>query len=453
MTAGWYKNRTAYPLPPLSTSAISPYLKNKIDLRWENPSIRHENEGWIVRGVNIYRSEASDLGPYRRVNLTPVGGTFFRDENHTFTIHNEVVNTWISKGDQAERSYRFKTVNPISSSSELGTPSVSPKDVLVTIDGEITPVHMVLGELGEVSLLEYTLPNAKNLREESFPHPIKEDSEVLVSYIGYNPSNRVRLGADKKDYYRITTVAEDPQTGDLFETPLDQCPPFSDREIERVDYMWREGIRRNNWILDQGGERVKLFVRRVSGEPCGCGDFNRETLIYAKQPDSLCMMCFGTGIRGGYDGPYDIIVGPDDGEKAITQENTGRRKTHNYGVWIGPSPVVNQRDFIVKQNNDRYSIGPVSFASNRGNILHQTFSISYLDSGDIRYKVPVIGVPVSWGDVRYTYKPYRDTYHARGDAPFLASPSSAYPLESDRKDKPNASEVRGRTGTWENHHS
>ena len=95
----------------------------------------------------------------------------------------------------------------------------------------------------------------------------------------------------------------------------------------------------------------------------------------------------------------------------------------------------------------------VSFASNRGNILHQTFSISYLDSGDIRYKVPVVGVPVSWGDVRYTYKPYRDTYHARGDAPFLASPSSAYPLESDRKDKPNAYEVRGRTGTWENHHS
>ena len=272
-----------------------------------------------------------------------------------------MVNSWVSKGNQAERAYRFRTTNPISSSSELGTPSVSPKDVLVTIDGEITPVHMVLGEVGEVSLLEYTLSDAKNLREQSFPHPIKEDSEVLVSYIAYNPSNRVRLGVDKKDYYRITTVAEDPQTGDLFETPLEQCPPFSDREIERVDYMWREGIRRNNWILDQGGERVKLFVRRVSGEPCGCGDFNRETLIYAKQPDSLCMMCFGTGIRGGYDGPYDIIIGPDDGEKAITQENTGRRKTHNYGVWIGPSPVVNQRDFIVKQNNDRYSIGPSFF--------------------------------------------------------------------------------------------
>lgn len=453
MTAGWYKNRTAFPLPPLSTSAISPYLKNKIDIRWESPSVRHENEGWIVRGVNIYRSDASDRGPFRRVNITPVGGTFFRDENKTFTVHNETVTDWISKGQHSEEAWKFKTKNPISSTSELGTPSVSPKDVVVTINGEVAIVHMVVGELGEVSLLEFTLPDPRNIRNVSYPQDIVEGTEVTVSYIAYSPDQRVRIGPDKKDYYRISTVAEDPETGELFETPLEYCPPFSDREIERVDYMWKEGIRRNNWILDQGGERVKLFVRRVAGEPCGCGDFDRKTLIFAKQPDSICMMCFGTGIRGGYDGPYDIIIGPDDGEKAVVQEQQGRRKTHNYGVWIGPTPIVNQRDFIVKQNNDRYSIGPVSFASNRGNILHQTFNVSYLDSGDIRYKVPILGVPISWGDVRYTYNPLRVTHSARSDAPYPVVADTAYPMESDRADKPNAYEVRGRTGTWENHHS
>ena len=187
-----------------------------------------------------------------------MGGTFFRDENKTLTVHNEIVRNWIAKDDQAERAYRFRTANPISSSSELGTPSVSPKDVLVTIDGEIAPVHTVLGEVGEVSLREYTLADPKNLREESFPQPISEDSEVLVSYIAYALDRRIRVGVDKKDYYRITTVAEDPSTGDLYETPLDQCAPFSDREIERVDYMWREGIRRNNWILDQGGKSKVL---------------------------------------------------------------------------------------------------------------------------------------------------------------------------------------------------
>lgn len=453
MTAGWYQNRTAYPLPPLSTTATSPYVKNTIDLRWDNPSVRHENEGWLIRGVNIYRSSASDRGPYHRVNISPVGGTFYRDQNKTLTIHNEVVDHWISKGNQAEESYRFQTKHPISSMYDPGTPSVSTSDVVVSVDGIITPVMSVIGELGQVSLIESTLPNPLNLRNETYPPPITDTSVVTISYLAYFPSSRIRLGTDKKDYYRIATVAEDPTTGQLHETPLEYCPPFSDREIEAVDYMWREGIRRNNWILEQGGERVKLFVRRVGGEICYCADFNRQTLIYSKQPDSLCMSCFGTGIKGGYDGPYDIIVGPSEGEKAVTQDVQGRRKTHNYGVWIGPSPVVNQRDFIVKQNNDRYSIGPVDIASNRGNVLHQTFSISYLDSGDIRYKVPITGVPVTWNESRYTYNPVRVTHSARSDAPFPVTPDNAYPMGSGREDKPDQFEVKGRTGAWENHHS
>jgi hypothetical protein len=334
----------------------------------------------------------------------------------------------------------------------LGTPSVSPADVVVTINGVVVPVHRVIGEIGQVSLLEFYEVNPITGNWEVNASPT-EDAEVLVSYISYFPSDRVRLGVNKRDYYRIATVAEDPSTGELYETPLEQCAPFSDREIEVVDYMWREGIRRNNWILDQGGERVKLFIRKVSGEPCACADFDRETLIYAKQPDSICKGCFGTGIRGGYDGPYDIIVGPDEGEQAVTQEMQGRRKTHNYGVWIGPTPVVGQKDFIVKQNNDRYSIGPVTISSNRGNILHQAFNISYLDSTDIRYSVPILGVPVTWGDVNYTYNPTRDTYDARSDAKYPVTPDTAYPMGSGRADKPDEFEVKGRTGTFENHHS
>lgn len=450
MTAGWYKKRSAYPLPPLSTTAVSPYLKNKIDIRWDSPASRHENEGWIIRGVNIYRSSASDRGPFNRVNLVPVGGTFFRDEGRTQTIHNEVVDHWLSFGDQAEDPYRFLTKHPISSSTEIGSPSVSPSDVVVTVNGQVAPVHRVIGEMGQVSLLEYFQANPVAAKFESNPM-ITEGSEVLISYIAYFPSDKLRAGVNKRDYYRVTTVAEDPATGELYETPLEHCPPFSDREIEVVDYMWREGTRRNNWILDQGGERVKLFIRKVTGEPCMCGDFDRETLIYAKQPDSICKGCFGTGIRGGYDGPYDIIVGPDEGEQAITQESQGRRKTHNYSVWIGPTPVVGQRDFIVKQNNDRYSIGPVTLSSNRGNILHQSFNIAYLDSTDIRYSVPILGVPVTWGEVNYSYNPTRDTYDARHDARYPVTPDSAYPMGSGRADK--YQELKGRTGTFQNHNS
>ena len=125
--------------------------------------------------------------------------------------------------------------------------------------------------------------------------------------------------------------------------------------------MWREGVRRNQWALEQGGERVRLFLKKITGIPCSCRDFNRKTLLYMKQPDSRCKICFGTGIEGGYEGPYDIIIAPDDSERRISQAVQGRRMEHSYETYIGPSPIVQQRDFIVKQNNDRYSIGPVSY--------------------------------------------------------------------------------------------
>lgn len=457
MSHGWYESRSAYPIPPTNTSATSPFLKGEIDVRWENPAILHGNEGWIIRGVNIYRSGDSDRGPYRRVNMTPVGGTFYRDRIDSWLVHEEPVTSekWIALNNQAEDPYRIRTDYPIARIGNPSEASFSGKDVIVTIDGEQVPVVRVMGDLREVILLYTGRPLVKPLeiKTVSYPPTINDNSDVRITYVAFDPTFKLRVGTDKRDFYRIATVAEDPKTGELHETPLEYCQPFSDREIERVDYMWREGMRRNNWILDQGGERVKLFTKRVVGVPCICAAFNRETLIYAKQPDSLCSICFGTGIRGGYDGPYEIIIGPDEGDKRVSQDVRGRRKEHSYEVWIGPSPIVSQRDFIVKLNNDRYSIGGVRYPSNRGNILQQHFNIAYLDSNDIRYKFPIEGVPVNWQGNHYSYLPIRDTYSAREDALYPITPDMGYPMESERPDVPNALEQRGRTPTWENHHT
>jgi hypothetical protein len=453
MSHGWYQSRSAWPMPPKNTTAISPFNKGEIDVRWDNPALLHGNEGWLIKGVNIYRSGSSDRGPYRRVNVVPIGGTLYRDRIDTWMVYEEEIQPyqWISKGAQGEEPYRFNTKYPIARLNSISDPADSPKDVIVTIDNQIVPISRVFGELGEVVLLyqAYAQPNAITRGEDNLPE-ITDTSVVKVSYLAYDSSSRLRVGVDKRDFYRVATVAEDPLTKKLHETPLEHCPPFSDREIEQVDYMWREGIRRNNWILEQGGERVKLFTRRVVGEPCFCTAFNPETLIYGKQPDSLCKVCFGVGIKGGYDGPYDIIVGPDEGDKRISQEDRGRRKEHSYEVWIGPSPLVSQRDFIVKMNNDRYSVGGVRYPSNRGNILQQHFNIAYLDSGDIRYKFPIEGVPVYWAKTQYGYWPQRDTYTARSDSQYSITSDTAYPMGSDKAGVSNSLEKSGRTATWEN---
>ncbi len=451
MTAGWELSRSPYPIPPKNTSALSPFIKGVIDLRWESPSYIHNNEGWIIRGVNIYRSNTSDRGPYRRINQTPIGGEYYRDVSLTEMQYDEVVTHWISKY-QENGTYTFQTKYPIARIGSSIEPTSSGRDVIVKVDGRISPVAYIVGQTGEVTLSQgYKLDP---INSTAVPDLIINDNSVVtITYLAYSHIDRLGYFLDKNTYYRITTVAEDPISGSLQETPINYAIPFSDIEIEKVDWMWREGIRRNQWALEQGGERVRLFLKKIVGIPCACRDFNRRTLIYAKQPDSRCIICFGTGIEGGYDGPYDIIIAPDDAERRISQGVQGRRKEHSYETYIGPSPIVQQRDFLVKQNNDRYSIGPVRRPNARGNVLQQHFNLGYLDVGDIRYSVPMDGVPITWQKTKYTYQPIRDTYNPRGDAPYQTEPDSAIPMETGRQDISKDHLLRGRTAVWENHNS
>jgi hypothetical protein len=221
--------------------------------------------------------------------------------------------------------------------------------------------------------------------------------------------------------------------------------------VETLDYIWREAMRRNNWILEQGGERVKAFIKKMSGVPCTCL-LDERTLEFSHQPRNTCPTCLGTGFVGAYEGPFDLIVCPDDAERRISQQPTGRRMEHTYEVWTGASPLLTQRDFLVKQTNERYSVGPVRRPSNRGNVLQQHFNIAYLDEGDIRYKMPLVGYSeLPWPQTRQERDPdvpfpvVGTTYEPRQEGVY-----SGQPMETEKSNIPDSREQRGRTPAWVN---
>lgn len=447
-----------HPLPPMNVVVVSPFEKGMLDLRWDDPSLLGGNSAYAVVGVNVYRSDASDRGPFRRLNAFPVGGTFFRDFTDVALVSQEVIpweTGWQSKGDAPSvRRWTLRTRYPMYKPRTQGVSANSAEDVVVTINGLPARIAEVFGPSNEITLGDAPDIDPRNDRFAYAPLPKDQADEVLVTY--YTLKNLVHPGVDKKSFYRVTTVAENPDApGGLVETPLNVTTPASDMQIEALDYIWREGIRRNNWILNQGGERVKLFVQKVSGLRCDCClEVNARVRTYSKQPSNRCKTCYGTGFVGGYEGPYDTILAPDDAERRIQQTSTGRTKQHNYEVWMTFTPIVSQRDFVVKQNNDRYSIGPVRRPTNRGNVMQQHFSIQYLDSSDVRYRVPIDGTLVSpnlpWPQTRYTYSPPRETYDARTDAPWPVTPDSALPMATDKDNVPDPVQQRWRTGTGEN---
>ncbi len=425
--------KAPWPAPPLNVFLTSGFEPGVFDLSWDDPTILAINGDFTVLGVNVYRSFDSAFGPFQRVSELLVGANFWRDRTDNELVTEDVSNQFVLRGETSATGsdtprYVFKTLHyPIVKEGSQEVPADSPQDVRVFIDGVEARIQRVYGATGEVEIdaLIYADVAKQKLDPSLVPGP---DSQVICQY--RRTRSLLKTDLAQRIFYRVTTVGI-PTKGapDLVETPLERAAAVHSYEVEKLDYIWREAVRRNRWILEQGGERVKAFLRKNAGVLCPCIPDD-----YHQQPVNDCPVCFGTRFVGGYEGPYDVLLAPDDAERRITQKDIGRTVEHTYEVWTGPVPLFSQRDFLVKINGDRYSIGPVRFPTNRGVTLQQHYNINHLDEKDIRYRVPM-GNPVKYVATQF------------------APSGPEQEAEATPTDKPNIPEERqlkGRSKVWEN---
>lgn len=373
-----------WPSPPLNVRAASGFRRECVDIRWDSLALQ-ANSCFNVLGVNIYRSFDSAYGPFERLNLAPVGGNFWRDQSDVvLVLREDVSRSFTVRGapDDPWGRWMFRTANsPIVIQHIPGAPNCTDLNVQVTVNGVASAVAAVYADQGIVELSNRAVFDVASQSKTPPVLPHQASDVVLATYRWRR--NQVKLGLSRRVFYRITAVAHDPATGQLVETPLQHATQTNRDEIERSDAYWAEAVRRSKWVLYQGGERVQVFIRKTAGVKCQCTPLNRKT------PDQSCLVCFGTGWIGGYEGPYDIILSPDDSPKNVRQSERGRSLDHAFESWTAPMPLLSQRDFVVRQNGDRYGLGPVRTPSNRGNQLLQFFTLNYLDETDVRYQVPI----------------------------------------------------------------
>src|SRR5690606_38782019 len=157
-------------------------------------------------------------------------------------------------------------------SGSQAIPDQDISSVMVTVDGVPARVRRLVGQTGEIELDVREYANVVTQKMTKLPTP-GPDSEVRVTY-RYN-RNLIKTDLGTRIFYRVTTVAHRSdldiiQPKDLVETPLERAAATNIHEVEKLDWIWREAVRRNRWILQQGGERVRLFLRKTVGEPCPC---------------------------------------------------------------------------------------------------------------------------------------------------------------------------------------
>jgi hypothetical protein len=428
----------AFPVPPLNLFLTSGYQPGVFDLCWDDPAYMVANAKFVVLGVNVYRSFDSEYGPYYRLTELPVGARFYRDRTDNVVVFDEVVedSQWVLRGEcTGSEAYSprfvFQTLHrPIVVSGSQALPEASVYEVKVTIDGVAARLRRIIGETGEVEIETRQFPDVATQTLDPSPVP-GPDSVVKVTY-RYNRS-LLRTDLSTRVFYRVTTIGVRVRADldvvlpeEIVETPLARAVTTSSREMEKVDWIWREAVRRNQWILQEGGERVLVYLQKTVGEPCPCMQNHTH-----KQPLNDCLLCYGVGIVRGYEGPYPIVVAPDDAERRINQTARGQNVEHVMDVWTGPAPLLSQRDFVARINGERFSIGAVRMPTNRGMVLQQHFNLGWIDEKDIRFKVPIDNIQGL-------------------SAEQLLPPSLAPVVETSKPNIPDERELRGRTKTWEN---
>ena len=428
------------PRAPKSVDVTSPYMAGVLDVRWDNPAEYPEHNGLSVHGVHVYRCFDTPYGQYERLTSAPVSALFFRDTTQEVLTQEDALSR-LDPGNNPKTEWVVRTLHkPLVRPGTNGVTATSVTDVVVEVDtGDGSGYRRVIpfrisGTAGEIVLNTNRVYDQLTNRfsDPVLPNPLTGGIRVSYSYI----SGLVATNINRKIYYKATTVAQSRDTGEVKETPLDEVEAKSPYDMERIDYMWAEAIRRNRWILEQGGERVRLFLRKWNGVMCQCTD---EKYGYSKRTgigrNLVCPVCYGSSYVGGYEGPYDMIIAPPETEKAVQLLDTGLHVTYDWQSWTGPYPLLNDRDVIVRQNNDRFYVSRANPQGSRGAIYQQHFNLTHVDSTDPIYAIPIdggqLGVPQAWNA-------------SRGLSPSEASPM--IPV------KPEAApgRITGRTPTFEN---
>lgn len=274
----------------------------------------------------------------------------------------------------------YLSQRPIVDDSGKNKPTDDSRFVNVTIDGQQAYIRLLQGLEGVVEL--ETNKVYDEVKKQYFTPPVpNEFSTVLVSY--RVPTHTTNLRLRKNYFYKVTCVTSEDETDLDLISPVTMTP-------DKMTYMFEEAVRRNAWLLDQGGERVLLYIKKKAGVKCYCTyrDLKERT---HKQPDQDCETCFGSGFVGGFDGPFPITIGPLMTEQRVQQTDRGLKLAYQIETWMGPTPIVNQRDMIIRRNGDRCLVGPLTPVEGPGGVrVQQHFVVEVLDGTDVRHKFKVI---------------------------------------------------------------
>ena len=390
-----------------------------------------------VKGYNVYRAYDYPTN-WTKLNPYPLPGHFYRDQSKLEPVKYEVQpSDWVDAGEMGMRIFKL----PDEPYAEVvkGRPvlAFSPEAVRVIItynDG--TTQEVIPGQVsGFDRMVTLRVDNTLPVGGAVSAFPITNFANAVAYQAIYKKlTNYVDIATSlTKTFYSVVPIGH---SGELHKPGAMDTEVVSTLQIDRMDYMQKEFVRRNAWLFEQVGEPAYLMFRRTRGEHCGC----RQNMV--ETPVTACESCFETGIVGGFFGPYDFLyIDPDSGA-VRTLEEGGVKVERTSVSYLGPTPIVQDGDLIIRRNGERLVVNGTQYTSPRGVILQQQFNTQLLPLKDTRYLIPITDP-----DIPVIYNPASqpDLKDGRGGAEPIFSVKT---MPNKRWENPDPQ--IGRTTTWGN---
>ena len=331
-----------------------------------------------ILGYVPFRSEDRFSG-WVRLSSDPIPGHRFRDETKLDEVLYTVQDTdWTDRGGEGYLAFRIPS-SPIYAEILDGRVILAsqPDHVLVWINDVPVRPARVDGFDGTIWLPRaYGIQANADRRELPLPSPedgtvVKVQYKRLLNFVSPTPETR--------SYYTVVPVNLD---GTLAHQPgAPNTEVINTYEVDKPNYIFDAMVKKNAWLFEFGGEPAHLLLKRSRGKRCGC--------VQAGQARTGCTTCFETGIVGGYYGPYAIdFIDPDTGTSRELNEG-GVKVTRQSRSYLGPVPVVQAGDLIIRKNGERMVIANPTYKSPKGVLCQQDFDVELLPAGDTRYRVPL----------------------------------------------------------------
>lgn len=152
-------------------------------------------------------------------------------------------------------------------------------------------------------------------------------------------------------------------------------------DLEALEMARLERLR----LQEFKGRLVWVFPIRTTGARCTCFD-----PITRQRTRSSCLMCFDTGVVGGYYSPMQIfmeIVNPVEQTQMAPQAEL---KPENTIGRLANWPVVHERFVVVEAENTRWRIsGPIKRIGKLRTTIRQEFGLHRIPMNDVAYKLPI----------------------------------------------------------------